>query len=286
MTKETNKSLICFLHIEKAAGTTLHEIMRNNYWNYYWDSPYIYHPGDKAQEYYLTSQELFSIGSKIPGFKSFGGHSIRIWENYGTRFNKDVLYFTFLRDPIKRYLSNYFFQKYNLEIDRTFEEYLSDEFFSNFMTKKIAGKASYEKAVRIINDYNVFIGFVEEFDASLLMLKRQIDLLQGEDFLANYEKQNVNRGRYISDIDALLIKYKKDIEKNNKMDIRLYNHFYSDFRAKKKDDINEIVKTFSEFNSEFKFRKLKIKLLHRLKRLYFQKLERIFRDDSKRKLSI
>ena len=127
------KRLICFLHIEKAAGTTVHEILRNNYW----DSPYIYNPTDTSQAHHLNSQELFSIGKKTPFFKAFGGHSIRLWEDYGQSFGQDVFYFTFFRDPIKRYLSNYFFQKYNMSIERTFEDYLSDSSFHNFMTKKI-----------------------------------------------------------------------------------------------------------------------------------------------------
>jgi len=288
MVKETDKRLICFLHIEKAAGTTVHEILRNNFWNYFWESPYIYYPGDEAQKFHLQSKELFLIGKKILGFRAFGGHGIRIFEDYGKAFNNDVFYFTFLRDPIKRYLSNYFFQKYNMELDRSFEEYLADDYFSNFMTKKIGGKSDYDLAVEIINKYNVFVGIVEMFDVSLIRLKQKLDL--NNKFWINYEKRNVNQSKYgyAEVLQKLIQKYEGKIYENNQIDIKLYDHFLIKFQneIKKECDIHEKLKHFQETNSNYKFSKLRIKLLHRLKRLYFQKLELIYRDTSKRKLSI
>lgn len=40
-----NKKYLCYLHIEKAAGTTLHDIFLNNFIGYYVDTPYPYIKG-------------------------------------------------------------------------------------------------------------------------------------------------------------------------------------------------------------------------------------------------
>jgi hypothetical protein len=279
------KQIVCFLHIEKAAGTTIHEILKNNYWNYFRETPYVYKRLDKSQNQYLKSEELLSIRKKIPFFKAFGGHSIRLWEDYGRLLDQDVFYFTFFRHPVKRYLSNYFFQKYNMSIERSFEEYLSDSYFHNFMTNKICGESDDKKAIEILNQYNVFIGFVEDFDASLVLLRRE---LSGKAlFNINYEKKNVNKNKYSDEIDDLLERYKDQIYNNNEVDCKLYDYFFQRFRQgpRKQINVHKLVKLQKE-NVNYKFSRVKRKLQHKLRRLYFQKVERSHRDQSSRKLSI
>lgn len=278
--------LVCFLHIEKCAGTTTNDILKNNYWNYYLDSPYIYEGLDDHQRFHLKCKELYLISKKIPGFKTFGGHSIRIYENYGKLLNKDIFYFTILRNPINRYISNYLFIKQNLKRNISFDEYLNNKYYSNFITKKIGGEENIDTALYVLNKYNVFVGFTKHYDLSLLFLQK---LLQsyGEKFCINYEKRNVNQLNNKENIDKLKQEYNKKILDKNNIDILLYKKLYKRFKKSlvNKPHFEIKLEEFRKNNKEFAFNKAKLKLIKKFKKLYVNKLESFYRDTSKRKLS-
>ena len=97
---------LCFLHIEKAAGSTIHEIFRNNFLFYYVAWPYKYDITYSNQNSYLSKKEFNNINLFVPCLKAFGGHSIRLYEKYG---NCSLI--AFVRNLIERYFSHYYYQK-------------------------------------------------------------------------------------------------------------------------------------------------------------------------------
>lgn len=282
---KTNK-LVCFLHIEKCAGTTMNDILKNNYWNYYLDSPYIYEGFDNYQKFHLKSKELYLISKKIPKFKAFGGHSIRVYENYSNLLNKDVFYFTLFRNPLNRYISNYLYIKQNLKKNISFEEYLNNKYYNNFITKKICDEEDIDKALYIINKYNVFVGFTKHYDLSLLLMQKLL-YSYGENFCINYEKRNVNKQNNKENIKKLKGTYNKEMLENNKIDILLYEKTYENFKKNivYNNNFDIQLKEFKQNNKKFSFNKLKMKLIKRYKKIYINKLESFYRDISERKLS-
>lgn len=275
---------ICFLHIEKAAGTTLNEIMRNNFYFYYAVSPYLFNKNIDNQDFFLKKEELNVIRKLIPNFVAYGGHSVRLYEDYG----EDMIKFTFVRNPVDRYLSHYFYQKQVMKVDWSIEEYLRHENFNNFMCKKICGFDSFEKAKKIIDGDDVFVGVLEKFDESLILLKKFVDESQSaDDFVINYEVRNANTNKQGRELQLLMNDYIDRINDNNKEDIKLYKY------AEKKvsdmfcgmGDATLLLEKFRSSNKGFKFNRANIIGYKLFKRLYLNRLERRVRDVSKLELS-
>lgn len=261
-----------FSHIEKAAGTTLHEIFRNNDLFYYMVSPYKFSKDIDNQECYLTTDELCKIVKYMPDFKGFGGHNVRPFENYEKCFEENIYGIIFLRNPITRYTSHYYHQKYKMRIDWTFDEFLLHDGFNNFMSKKICGEENSEKAIKLIEEKDIFIGITEDFDASLLLLKKFLysHNIFSQQFDIRYESQNINFKKRNEELD----KFYNQIVNNNAEDLKLYNYFM--LRHKNNTAGNEFEKALMDFQLEkinYRFNFLKMNGMKLFKKIYVKRIE-------------
>lgn len=219
------RSRVVFLHIEKAAGSTVHDIMYANFFPYYVATPVRYVRGRDNQQESLRSSQLDVIFRSTPGLKAAGGHSLRC---YDSKNDSGCVYFTFLRDPISRYLSHYFYQSEVMGVERNFEEFLDDTVFSDFMCKKISGKGCADAAIKIIEEKGVFPCLVEHFDESL----KRLESLFSEkgihkSFKAGYQIANSRKSRGAEGkkrLDEMRSKHFESILENNKEDVRLYDY--------------------------------------------------------------
>jgi len=209
--------LICYVHIEKAGGTTFHSILKQNYHTYMVLKPWFVHTNEQTSV--LTENELKTILTMFPFAKGIGGHRLRTYMNYEKAIQRKIYYLTFLREPIARYLSQYYHHKYVRKEKWSFNEFLEDNRFENFMTRRIAGCWDLEKAKELlINDY-FFVGLMEEYDLSLLLLKERLEKLLNNNFNIDYKIQRrmeEHNRKLNTDI------YKDRITSNNAMDIELY----------------------------------------------------------------
>src|SRR4051812_4528507 len=107
---------LVFIHIEKCGGITLHNLLHANFKGYI--SP---HPG--FQEH-LSKEELKWLKRLYPGkVTGIGGHRAGAFQHYEDVIKQPLFYFTFLRDPIKRYLSHLNWQKMIMSKDWTFDSF-------------------------------------------------------------------------------------------------------------------------------------------------------------------
>jgi len=215
---------IVFLHIEKAAGSTIHDIMYANFFPYYVASPVKYEKGEDNQKKQLEKKQLGEIFRRVPRLKAAGGHSLRC---YGGN-EPDIFYFSFLREPTSRYLSHYFYQKEVMGVDRSFEEFLDDGYFNNFMCRKISGESNADAAIDVIKKKEVLLCLVERFDESLEKLANFLaDKKIHNNFQAGYQVSNSrdsrNGGRS-DELEELKTKYRDRILLNNREDIKLYEY--------------------------------------------------------------
>lgn len=219
---------IVFLHIEKAAGSTIHEIMYANFFPYYVATPIKYIPGGDNQNRYLRGEQLDRIFKYVPCLKAAGGHPMRCYDHGGL---DDCYYFTFLRDPISRYISHYFYQIEVMGVRRSFDEFLNDASFNNFMCRKLCGVESAEHAARLLEEKEVLVGLVEYFDESLERLKHFIvENNIAADYCTGYVSANRRsdrpaRGEERTNAAALIrSQYRLRIIGNNSEDIKLYKY--------------------------------------------------------------
>lgn len=218
-----DSKFIVFQHIEKNGGITLHNILHNSFLGYISPRP--------NYGKYFTLCDLNKL-QKVYPFKitGIGGHRINASESY----HSDQFLFTFLRNPVDRYLSHLNYQINKMGINWNIEKFLENPNFNNFQTYRVSNTRDLDKAINIINKRFSFIGLMEEYDSSLIYLGK---FLETPIFRKNYIKRNVSKTQdriYI--FNNLEDKIKDRIIENNKIDIALYDYvkknIYSKYKVK------------------------------------------------------
>ncbi|MHB1348522.1 MAG: sulfotransferase family 2 domain-containing protein [Desulfobulbaceae bacterium] len=234
-----DKSVLFFLHVPKAAGSTLHVILDRHYppsETYTIDGLDVRASIEKFVN--LPSDELERL-KLVKGHMPFGLHRY---------IASPTAYVTFLREPVERVISYYYYvrrspshylhQKVvrnNLSLQGFVEARLTTEVY-DFQTKLIAGVESelhrweydhslLEKAVTNLDRYFSVVGVSELFDESLLLMKYSL----GWHFWPFYRKQNVTKGR--AKIDRLPDNTIQLIYNGNSLDSALYEHALRKLRA-------------------------------------------------------
>jgi hypothetical protein len=245
-------SVLIFLHIPKCAGTTLYPIIRRQY-----DQSKVF-AIDGSDTY--SSLNTFKKLSKsrrerlncLMGHQPFGMHCY---------FSRPSKYFTFLRHPVDRILSHYYYvlqssTHYLYEAvsseGMTLLDYVESGItheLNDGQTKLIAGNEHapppdmLDVAKENIRQHFLFVGLTESFDESLVFLKR----LMGWRWIY-YKKKNVTSSRPSRhEIGQKII---DRIIENNKNDMLLYEFAVERFEEKLKG----VPPSFSEEIRSFQFR--------------------------------
>lgn len=190
-----------FLHIPRTAGTTLNRLLERNF------------PPEAVLSLY--SREDFSRHASLDAahlerLRLIQGHVLLGDYERFTLYETPVRAFTFLREPVSRVVSEYFFlrawpHQHLHELLHRENVSLSDYVAgahrllrykgSNFMTRVISGldpdaqpDTALERAKANLRDRFVCFGLTDRFDASLLLLAEALGL---GDLL--YERQNALR---------------------------------------------------------------------------------------------
>lgn len=238
---------IIFLHIPKAAGTTLHRIIERQYPQEHVLSFGADAVGSLAAFKAMSNEERSEI-QVLKGHLPFGVHKY---------FPQPTTYITFLRNPVERIISYYQFVLLNpehyLHEQVTSQDMSLLEVLENKMTPDIANgqvrllsgvwnnvpvgectQQMLDKAKEHMHANFSVIGLVEQFDASLILLKRAFNWQH-----IHYQKQNVsaNRSSQITVSPQTL----KAIQHYNNLDTQLYAYAQELFQAQ----LDQQEKTFS-----------------------------------------
>jgi hypothetical protein len=160
--------MLVFIHINKTAGSTVRYILRSSFglrhcevepWHAQWSDP----P--------FSAGDLRRLHNLYPHLQSIAGHRVTGYMDLD-QSGAQLQYFTFMRDPVKTCASRFQYNvQYRKKTDLVFEEWIQKDWTRNSQTRQIAGSADLEKAIRILQDKNIFVGLTERFDESLLLLK-------------------------------------------------------------------------------------------------------------------
>lgn len=203
---------IAFIHIEKAAGITINRILRRSFGVRHCDvEPW------SAHSDYFSAEDMARLKKLYPSLKSIAGHRVKPYSDLGNT----VRYFTFIREPVARCASHYQFQVQVMRKHITFEEWISDKTYHNFQTRKLAGNANFQAAITLIRQLPIFVGLIEAFDESIVMLQKQL----GEGQLnLTYRKENVAKDSSIKDELLQSPKTRVELERANEVDIKVYQY--------------------------------------------------------------
>jgi len=223
---DVKKQTILFLHIPKAAGSTLHTVFNRQY--------KLANVFTIDEERSIEDLKQLSIQQRseievLKGHMYFGLHEL---------LPQPSTYITILRDPVERVISHYYYilrnpsnELYNqvaaagmnlkdfvlsglsLEIDNGQTRLLSS--FGAVVPYKHCSPEILESAKQNVKDHFSIIGFVERFDETLILLKRALKWK-----MPFYTKSNITQNRpFKAEIpkDTLDV-----IEAYNQLDIQLY----------------------------------------------------------------
>jgi hypothetical protein len=228
-----------FLHIHKTAGTTLHRIIERQY------PPEEIHflQGDDGhaaiEEFKALSEEQRASIRMLKGHMAFGLHA---W------IPGPSTYFTILRDPIERVISDYYFilrepnhylydivASENLGL-QTFLERQIPVMLNDAQVRMISGvwggpgfgecdRDTLELAKKNLCEHFAVVGITEKFDETLFLLKETFDWQNS----IEYQHHNVTQNRpKKSDLGRETL---RTIKEANQLDIELYAYAEKLFRT-------------------------------------------------------
>jgi hypothetical protein len=227
--KSVQEKTVIFLHLMKTGGRTLTSILKQNYAK----DARVHcgqRPGESIADLAQCPEEKRRSLQLIYGHMPFGVH----WF-----LPQPCTYITLLRHPVDRVLSHYYYAWHNpkhytheivTENNMSLSEYVENGILdlNNGQVRAIAGHSHQQypfgdqpeellhQAQSNLDTFFSFVGTTEQFDESLLLLKRQLNLTN---FL--YTRTNVNPSRRrqapVSDDDIECIQH------YNQLDIQLYN---------------------------------------------------------------
>ena len=238
-----DRKILAFVHIYKAAGTTLTHILRLNFFLTHVDVMVLC----KDSRGVFQSADMKKIMIINPFIKCIAGHDIKPFSNLSDIF-PDIRYITLLRDPIKRTISQYQYNVEKLGSNLSFDEHLRIPGEMNVQTRWIAGSDDIDLAKRNITRRFFLVGIVEQFDEFLILLKKKLEPLK---FRPGYKLKNVTNidSPIRTDINRHFHKYKEKIIKNNLLDIELYNYVKDEILPKEKKEYGQ---TFEYDVAQFK----------------------------------
>lgn len=201
--------LLAFAHITKTGGKTFNRMLRRSFGTAHadvegrldWPWPYSIEDHRETLKIYQS-------------LRSIAGH--KIMPSYDLESEAGpILYFTFLRDPIKR-AAHYYQVRRNSGRIMPFEHWVQHSLFGNQMTRHLAGELSVAKALEVIEAKRVVVGLVEHYDTSLMLVKSRF----GESGLNLRYEANIATDL---SINVLVDKAKVALmEQANRHDLELY----------------------------------------------------------------
>jgi hypothetical protein len=214
--RERADSTLVFLHLQKCAGTTLHEIIKRQYDRMY-----------GTENLYPCQLHWWPHEDTVKNVLVFKGHF-----SYGQE-NQLLLpegaiprtYVTILRNPIDRVLSGYHFHFIRFKTFTKYEgemisltDFLKGNYLinSNLMTYMLGGhQTNIDRAIENLHRFDI-VGLAEEFDVFL----KRLDKTLGWPTPYEYERCNVQPDRVkAEDLDDEQMDI---ITKYNAFDFRLY----------------------------------------------------------------
>lgn len=240
--------VLCFVHVERAGGTSLRMIVQHNHPSHVVPTPYRW-PHDDGNVF--RPEELRWLLRLFPATRSFGGHSVRSYLGYEEAIGRPIRYFTFVRDPIARFLSHYHHQVHQMRVPWTFEEFVADGRFSNFMTHRFAGGPDVELAKQRLAEDFAFVGLTDRFDESLVLFRHAL----GRDLCINYERENQTRSASYDRLRRAPEVVDRAREENQ-LDLELFDFargLYEARRAAYPGDLAGEVAALRRQNEDFRF---------------------------------
>ncbi len=116
---------------------------------------------------------------------------------------------------------------------KPFKEWVKNEYTHNLQIKHIAGCDDVDLAIKILNEEMFFVGLVEFFDESLVMLRKKI---RDKNLDINYEAKNVASNSYIKNKLLTNSTTRNILSEINQVDDVLYRYVRKELYPRQKKE--------------------------------------------------
>lgn len=243
------KPFICFVHIGKCGGTTFNSILSDNLPGFYTI------PSHRKARVAFNKDHLRQF-LRSTDAQGVGGHTVKPYLDYESVVRRQIFYVTFLRDPVKRYISlanHRIYRGWSKGIEDTF----AAEKYRDYQIRHLTGNHDLNGAIEMIQRLD-FVGIVEQYDLSLLLLKQKLEPYF--DLEINYERENVAKDRRTNfyNLDTLSEVELNRVKTENALDVQLYQKAWEQFEQMKADykgDLDADLEAFRDENHRYNRRK-------------------------------
>lgn len=225
------KKVIAFVHIPKAAGSTITHIFRSTFG--------LSHCRAISKNEIYTKKDLQLDRKLYPFLKAISGHQLRPHIDFGD-YEKELFWFVMLRDPVERFVSQYKWWLKMNNSDLDFNQWcaLKGKKFANFQVRWLAGEENSDKAIAILANKMDCVGTQSHFNDSLKMLHFR----SGVASLPTRIEKRINSANKQDDRFTIEQAYEY-----NQHDLKLYQFFLKNIWTEQKREIEE-------FQSDFIFK--------------------------------
>ena len=233
--KNFDGKILAFSHIPKTAGSSINYLLRR-----YFGSSLMAVRSRKGQNSPYQFSDFVEDSGIYPKLSCISGHPLKPFVDFGLH-ERNFNWFTFFRDPEKRFISHYIHQQtgneseYKMDLARWAKKYNR----SNIQVRWIAGEEDLEAAKQILDAKFQIIGITEEFEESVAQL-RDFNRLFGFSCCLKKRKM-VARSHEIRKATESDSGYNQIIEDNNALDRELYSYALDRFsdQSKKIKQLND-----------------------------------------------
>ena len=182
--------LFCFVHIQKCGGTTLNTLLRRNFGLRHVDLIPV------SRLAVLASGNDIKHAMRVyPRAFSFAGHSLRPFGDFGA-FRERMVFYTLLRDPVQRFISDYHEHRRHFDMSLPFETWAAETTNSDWQVNALSRSGNLEEAKEVLATQFALFDLVENYPRFVTSLS---SLMAPHRLSAWYEKKNVGTEKSAED---------------------------------------------------------------------------------------
>lgn len=173
-----NRSLMVFLHLAKTGGRSVDTVLRNTYGQGYIQAqslaplrPVGLDDGEFVAPVY-GEDEVRRVQRRIPWLRAIGGHSLTLWS--GVHNICPVRYVAFMREPMARGASHYQFHVSTSDAPLGWDRWCAWPEHHQHQVRYFDRSGDAEAARAAIEEHGVFVGLLERFEESLLLMQKLV----------------------------------------------------------------------------------------------------------------